>query len=297
MNGYVDLGQNRYYLNDGVFRIEIVEEYGFVAATCQVEFDAKMLNDAMPPEVRELPGVRIPVMAYITDLADGRPKQFNGYLDDLGGTLDVFPEPQATIVLAARSFLSLLTDESDDNPPITNQYYDKKWSYVVADIVKKRGFGTNYIEGSTEWAGEQLADGSWFLSIDNELAGEIINNAVSATGFIANTTNNKEFIFARSIVDANYVPITFTYLERDESSEIFTANYNNGAFEFFQTNNKFAIINPGSQVRILIPNNGLLSGMYYVTRVQYSALSDGVSNIQYTVATELPVLKEAEEAT
>lgn len=288
MDGFIDIDGHRFRTDSGLIRLEIVDEYGFIAETVNIEMDMA----AVLAEIPDILGAAEPISVDATIEAANGSKYFSGTLDRIDGTLQRFEPPQTTLSLSGRSILSKMLDDSDENK-ITRDWENKDWSGVVMDLASHFGFSLGYIESSGEMAGERLANGLYLLTAVEETAGNLIQQAVEATGFVANVTSSGQFIFAPRFPSQQYTEKTFHFTPERTDGEIESLTFKDGAVDTIVVwENNVVIVPPGGEVYLAIEGHPNLSGPAYVTRGRYVFSVDvGASISEYAVAQELPELK------
>jgi len=289
--GFVDIGDARFSLTSGLESLEIIDEYGFVASVASIELNLSKVQNNAPEVFDHAHEDNILIDAYI-ELPNGV-RHFRGILDDVGGTINKFEPPQNNLSVTGRSILSVLLDESDKNS-FSKTYENKDWSLVVRDVITRFGFSADFVQSAGVQAGEAVGRVNLF-TVDEQTAGEIIDEAVSATGFVANTTAEKKFIFAPSFVPDDYYPAMFTFLPETDDGDIETATFSDGNIESFVVKESAELIVPGAKVNLIITDKERLAGTYFVTKVRYvTSRQDGADLAEYSVARELPELKDEE---
>lgn len=288
INAFVDIGDHRLNFKTGLVRLEITDEYGFTASSAIIEVNFNIVKSLFPELLTRPVDEQIYVTAYMS--VDGDMKDFHGIIEAPSGDLNAFEIEQETLTFNARSVLALLQDEEDNL--ITKAYPENTdWSTVVRDLVTMKGFDGSMIVNSGVLAGDQRGNGNYFLSIDEQTPGQVIQNAVSATGFVANTHPNKKFYFVPpdQLDRENYT--TLVYRRRDPETDILSARFAEGALSEITTYKKMIRLDPGDEVSIIIPGENELTGKYFVTRSRYIAVPDDQSQVQFSIVRELPELK------
>lgn len=290
MDGYVDIDGHRFTALSGLIRLEIVDEYGFIAETVAIDIDMNAVLGEVPEILGRSSDDRITLDAHI-DTANGT-KHFSGYMDTIDGTLQRFEPPQNQLAITGRSHLSKMFDEGKENR-ITRNWENKDWSRVVMDLAQQYGFGLDYIESSTELAGERLQNGLYLLAANDETAGGIIQQAVDATGFLANVTAYGKFIFAPGYPMKHYSEKTFNFTPERNEGEIESLTFSDGAIDSFVVReDNVCVVPPGGEVYLAVEGHPRLSGATYVTKGRYVfSIDAGASIAEYAVVAELPDLK------
>lgn len=297
MNGYVIIEDKRFWIGEGLVSVSVTEDYGFVATQVQMTFDYRTLLERIPDVLRRKPHERVPVFAAVI-LDDDEVVEYAGFLEDNSGENTVMGADPETVQIASRSILALLLDEEEGGKNrITAHYVDKDWGHVVREAVKPYGFKTGLVQSGGP-AGERRPDKSYFLSIDNQLPGEVITSAVSGTGFVANTDQKANFIFAPSMVPPEQLPIQFEFKKHYPESTMQSYRFGNNGINQFTSRQLVKVI-PGSLLRLLVytgfrDNDRFLSGNYYGTQIVYrTSQVEADRNLEVVTVRELPVLGAA----
>jgi len=291
-----------YDMGDGLKSMVMSSEYGFNAAGLTATFDFEAVHGKQPDVLRRGWRERVKVDAIMV-FEDGRSENFSGFLDDNTGEDEVFGEDPAELQLSARSVLALLID--DDGSPdarVTKTFFNADWSEVVRHMVKSRGFKAHRIEPAGKpFAGERDSAGRYMLVVDDQLPSEVITQAVSATGFVANTRPDREFYFVRSVRPPWMIDDELVFVKQDPESTIASYRYANGRVNRITTRKRLVKIDPGMSVGLSIQfgrgDYATLSGKYWVSGAEYFANEVPGDNNNYsafTVAEELPRLKAEE---
>lgn len=294
ISAHVTIDGERFHIGEGLNSIELTKEYGFIASGVVVDMDTNILHSKKPGILRRKPRERVPLEATI--LFDDGAEQYAGFLEENSGSESVLEEAPQIVTLNSRSVLSLLLDEVEGGKNrITKSYFDKKWGHIVADVVKLSGFGTRLIEPSTVSAGERTNNSIFLLVVDNQLPGEIITQAVAATGFVANTNADMEFFFTRDLVLPQTQDQEFFFQKGSTESNIRNYSFSTGLVTSFRSQKHTIRMEPGSSVRLDIRSGiqggDFLSGRYFVTQSRYvKSIEDSESLVAFNVAEELPDL-------
>lgn len=303
MDAHVTINGERFRLGEGLEGLRLTTEYGFVAAQLAADVSLTALVDRVPDLFERDPSLRMPFDGTIV-FEDGATEEFAGYIDDNTGTQELFATAPAALTVSGRSLIARLTDEPPgDKNRLTVAYSDAKWSQVIADVVKRRGFRTDGIQGTKEFAGQERASGGWFYSVDDKVPGEIINQAVGATGWIANARADNVFYFVppESLQTA---PEEFEYRPEDPDSTLQRYAVSLGRINQVRTRMIFKHTPPGSSIRCLIHDSRFgesmrLSGLYVPSRVVYTIERQDNDFVFYSdldVAREAPNLGKEEKS-
>jgi len=281
---FVDIGDTRYAFRDGLTALEIRQSYGFVADAVQVTIPQSILPENVLDTTLGKNTDREHIVAVMDDV--GPQVQFEGTFDSFGGALTPNKELNSGLTLAGRSLMTLLTDTD----PITKAWFDTDWSSVVEELVVDAGLVPAMIVASGVMAGEQLPDGRFMLSVDNQRPAEIVNNAVSATGFVATVVNGSEFVFAFEYVPSWYECLSLIFAFNEDRSDIDQIDFANGSIERIVVSKLPNNIPPGAPVQVVVEDSKQLSGVYFVTEATYNSLNDSTT-AAYSVVRELPELR------
>lgn len=288
MKPFVDIRGHRVDFDSGVVSLEIRDSYGFVASTLQVGMKADLAFDVLKDVIlgrdKDRPKIKAVAPVY-------HPIIFGGIMDEFGGSVTTGAASTDTVTVASRSWMALLTDGADDDDLVTEAWIDTDWSWIVAELSKDVGLVPSLVDRSDVLAGEAIEDGRWLLSVDHVRPAEVVNQAVSATGYVANVTHDKQFLFQESAVPDWYSDASFVFSHMPSKSDIVTYEHKGGDISSIVIQDDLIHIPAGAPIRIFVEDAEMLSGRYYVTEITYS-LSKVETSMSLSVARELPGLKE-----
>lgn len=289
--GWIDIAGVRIRTGDSevIKRMEIVQSYGFVADGFNADLDFEFVRDTIPGFLRSRLKDRVLIDAFLS-IEDG-PIHFRGYLEEPTGSLSSQESIPGDVNVTARSLLSLLQDDTGKNR-MTISYVNETASKILMDVVKMQGFALGRIDASEGFVGEGDERQKLF-SRDDELPGAIIEDLVSATGYVANTDPERRFHFLRQVAPPEMTPPVYCLRVGDPSSDIFRLDHVAGSVSKFSSVARVRRLNPGWPVMLYVEDDEGMSRRYFVTQSRYQSSRLELDNFQeHDVALELPDLKE-----
>jgi hypothetical protein len=295
IDGWIEIHGTRVRVQDDqLLRLELIQEYGFVADGLTADIDYFVARDHFPFLITARFRDRVPVRAALEVGEDF--VYFSGYLEEPAGVLSRQRVEPGRINMTARSSLALLLDELPDNR-LTEHWRDADCGQVVRDVVKKRGFDARLVQATGVMAGESLEAGGTLYSVDDELPGAVIEAMVGQTGFIANTTAKQEFYFIRQAAPPAAVPPILHMDPGDPTSQVVEAQFTSGEITNLSLYEAVRVP-PGYPLTIMVEGDEDMSGRYYSTRSRHQGSVVPNENLsEFNVARKLPDLSRTEDET